>query len=124
MLQAGTLDRRVSIQRKTEARDAHGQPIETWSQIGRPRWAAMAPVDRLAERTEQFASRQFIASEQIEFKVRWTRDLQDLSPEDRIIYPITSNPEDWQIYEIMTVHEIGRYAGLSILTARRSETTT
>lgn len=123
MLQAGTLDRRISIQRKTEARDAHGEPIETWAQTGKVRWAAMAPVDRLAERTEQYAARQFIATEQIEFKIRWTRDLEDLTPEDRIIYPITPNPADWQIYEIMTVHEIGRRVGLSILTARRSETT-
>ena len=116
-MQAGKLDRRVRIERRTDTRDQYGQPIPTWAMIGKERWAQKSPLYG----TERFISDQFVSREQVEFTVRWARDLEDLNPKDRIVYPVTTAPTDSQIYEIIAVNEIGRYEGLRIMTARRSE---
>jgi SPP1 family predicted phage head-tail adaptor len=119
-MQAGKLDRKISIQRRTDTRDAHGQPIPDWSQIGLSRWARKMPV----EGSERFIADQFISREQVTWEVRWSTDLADLNPKDRIVYPITApsgTPLDSEIYEIMAVIEVGRRVGLRIMTARRSE---
>lgn len=116
-MQAGKLDRKISIQRRADTLDDHGQPIPAWTQIGAYRWSRKEPVNG----SERFASDQFIGREQNTFEVRWTEDLADLNPKDRIVYPVTDTPADNEIYEIMAVHEMGRRHGLTIMTARRSE---
>jgi head-tail adaptor len=117
-MKLGKLDRRISIQRKTDVRDAAGQPIPTWAQIGRQRWSAYYPVAGV----ERFISDQFVGRQQTEFQVQWAQDLASLSPLDRVVFPYSSSPDDSEIYDIMAVHEIGRREGLRIMTARRSET--
>ena len=117
-MKLGKLDRRISIQRKTDTQDVHGQPIPVWTQIGRQRWAAYYPVSG----DERFISDQFVGRQQTEFQVQWATDLADLSPLDRVVFPYSTSPTDSDIYDIMAVHEIGRRVGLRILTARRSET--
>jgi head-tail adaptor len=117
-MKLGKLDRRISIQRKTDTRDAHGQPIPVWAQIGRQRWAAYYPVSG----GERFISEQFVSRQQTEFQVQWAQDLASLSPLDRVVFPYSATPADSDIYDIMAVHEIGRREGLRIMTARRSET--
>ncbi len=116
-ISSGQLDRLISIERRTDTRDSHGQPIPAWSRTGRKRWARYRPMGG----TEMFASEQFIGRQQIEFLVRWSADLADLSPLDRIVYPPVSSPGNNEIYDIMGVHEEGRREGLRILTARRPE---
>lgn len=117
-MRAGKLDRKIQIERRTDTRDDHGQPIAVWTRIGTTRWASYGPVSG----AERFIADQFVAREQVEFQVRWASDLDDLNPKDRIVFPITSGTaSDSQIYEIMAVHEIGRREGLRIITARRSE---
>lgn len=117
-MQAGKLDRKISIERRTDTRDAAGQPIPTWRRIGLTRWAAVKPVTG----SERFTADQVIGRQQTEFQVRWASDLSDLNPIDRIVYPVTSSPSDSEIYDILAVHEIGRRTGFSIITSRRSET--
>ena len=56
MINAGQLDKRVKIQQATVARDAHGQPIETWSDLASV-WASIEPL----RGREFFAARQFQA---------------------------------------------------------------
>jgi head-tail adaptor len=117
-VRAGELDRRIAIERRTDTRDEHGEPIATWSRIGKIRFAKKHQMKGY----ERFGNDQYIGREQNEFWVRWTTDLEDLSPKDRIVYPVTTTPANYQIYEIMAVHEIGLREGLKIMTARRSET--
>lgn len=116
-MRAGELDRRISIERRTDVRDAFGQPVATWTRIGEVRWAKRKPV----RGSERYTADQFIAREQIEFWIRWTQDLASLNPKDRIVYPVTSTPADYEIYEIIAVEEIGRREGFKVMTARRSE---
>jgi SPP1 family predicted phage head-tail adaptor len=117
-MQAGKLDRKISIERRTDTRDAAGQPIPTWTRIGATRWAAVMPVSG----GERFTADQFIGRQQTEFQIRWASDISDISPLDRIVYPVASSPSDNEIYDVLAVHEIGRRAGLRIITSRRSET--
>ena len=118
VLKAGELDRRISIEQNTPTRDAHGEPIASWSRIGRVRWARYRPLLG----AERFGGDQFIAQEQVEFLVRWSLDLAALSPTDRVVFTVTDDtPEAQTIYDIMAVHEVGRREGLRIMTARRAE---
>jgi len=119
-MQAGRLNRKISIERRRDVSDDHGQPIPSWQRIGTTRWADRIPVSG----TERFTSDQFIGREQVEFHVRWTKDISDLSPMDRVVYPPTPLElvPDSRIYDIMAVHEIGWRDGLRIMAARRAET--
>ena len=116
-MQAGKLDRRISIERRTDTRDEVGQPIPDWERIGTARWARYFPVSG----DERFTSDQFIARQQIEWTVRWATDLAEVNPLDRIVYPVTTTPTNSEIYDIIAVHEVGRRQGLKIITARRAE---
>lgn len=119
-MRAGNLSRRISIQRRTDTQDSAGQPIPTWAQIGSVRWADRKP----AGGNEKFGAEQFLAREQVVWEIRYASDLADLNPKDRIVYPVpalSDTPADSDIYEILAVTEIGRFQGLRILTARRSE---
>lgn len=119
-MRAGNLSRRISIQRRTDTQDSAGQPIPTWTQIGSVRWAERKPAGGY----EKFGAEQFLAREQVVWEVRYSSDLSGLNPKDRIVYPVPGldeTPADSHIYEILAVSEIGRFQGLKILTARRSE---
>lgn len=125
-MRRGKLDRRITIERKVDTRDEYGEPIASWQQIGPARWASRGPIGGV----ERFTSDQFIAREQVEFVIQWARDLADLSPLDRIVYAshgITASPSDpinFDYYDIIEVHEIGRHEGMRIIAARRTETFT
>jgi SPP1 family predicted phage head-tail adaptor len=118
-VRAGELNRRISIERRTDVNDEYGQPIPTWVRIGKIRWAKKFQMRGY----ERFANEQYVGREQNEFWVRWANDIDDISPEDRIVFPAQDSPPNSAIYEIMAVHEIGLREGFKILTARRSETT-
>ena len=121
-MRAGRLDRRVTIQRKTTSHSDSGAPIETWSVISHGRPASRMPIGG----EERFQAQQFVAREQVEFRVRCGSSVAGLSPLDRVIYPAPLDPNeqappDHDIYDIMAVHEIGRREGFRILAARRAE---
>ena len=118
-MRAGPLDRRVSIQRRTLTTSDSGDASETWLAIGSDRWASKRPVSG----TERYSGPQLEAREQIEFQLRWSEDLADLQPVDRIIEPAadaTASPSTpiRSIYDIIAVHEIGRREALSVITTR------
>ena len=127
-MQAGKLDRLITIQRATKTQGLDGHPSEAWTSIGalrRP--ASMRPL----RGDERFNDPQWVANEQIEFRVRYASGIADLEPKDRIIYPaITSaelndspqpDVEERRIHDIIAVHEIGRREGLQIITVRRTD---
>lgn len=119
-MRAGRLDRLIDIQRKSEAADDYGQPVETWAAIASRRPASYRPL----RGSERFASEQFIAREQVEFRVRYSLDISDVDPLDRIIYPALSGSPAAAasaIYDIIAVHEIGRREGFQIIASRRPE---
>ena len=120
-MQGGRLDRRIDIERKTVTQDEFGEEIVTWAKIVQRRAASVTPV----RGEERFASDQFIAEQQVEFRIRYSSTVADVNPLDRIIYPASSDadsPElEPQIFDIIEVSEIGRREGLKIVAARRAE---
>jgi head-tail adaptor len=102
------------VQRFTASLSPSGEPIETWLPMGPNRWASKTPVAGI----ERFGSEQLEAKEQVEFQLRWSDDLFDLQPADRIIEPATSTVGR-SIYDIFAVLEIGRREGFRILATRR-----
>jgi head-tail adaptor len=124
-MRAGRLDRRVAVQRLTTWLSGSGEPLEVWATIGGiARWASKSPVTGL----ERFGSQQLEAKEQLEFRLRWTGDLADLQPADRLIEPaddaLAPTIPSRSIYDIIAVLEINRREGLRVLTTRRLATPT
>src|SRR5262245_863768 len=120
----GRLDRKVTIQRKSITVDLSGQATETWADLAANRWASVNPVSG----DERFSTPEIGANQQVEFQVRWSSAIADLSPLDRIIYPpvpVTS-PEtptpDTSVFDIAAVHEVGRRRALRIIATRRTDT--
>lgn len=130
MMQAGRLDRLITIQRNASTAGEDGQPVESWSVVGTARRpASMRPV----RGDERFTAPQYVASEQVEFRVRYADTVAELTPLDRIVYPAFTSAESdspptdietRRIYDVLAVHEIGRREGLQIITARRADVTT
>lgn len=119
-MRAGALDRRVSVQRRTLTSSPSGEPIEAWAQIGNVRWALRMPLTGF----ERYTSAALEAKEQVEFRLRWSHDLADLQPSDRIVEsatpPTPGSVRD--IYDIFAVHEIGRHEVLRVLCSRETVT--
>jgi SPP1 family predicted phage head-tail adaptor len=117
-MRAGQLDTRVALQRKTTTYSSSGEPVETWSTLVE-RWSALRPLTG----AEVNAAEQWVAREQTEFTVRWSQEIADLSPLDRVICPADDasvSPEVARsVYDIVAVHEVGRNEALRITAARR-----
>lgn len=129
-MKAGTLDRRISVLRKSIALSPSGEPIETWRLLAPRLWASIIPL----RGEEKSAAPQYVAMEQVSIKVRWSDLLSDLSPLDRIVYPAVSEDElegsppdivpeaeigERRMYDIMAVLEVERREALQIQAARR-----
>jgi head-tail adaptor len=121
-MKAGSLDRRVTLMRKSETQSPSGEPVVAWAILA-TRAASLAPVSG----SERSVAPQVVAQEQVEFRVRWTNDIADLTPRDRIVYPALDpeepSPEipDTHIYDLLAVHEIGRREGLRLIAYRRTD---
>ena len=117
-MRAGSLDRRIELQRKTTSWSSSGQPVETWSTLTQ-RWANYKSLTG----DERNAAQQWIAREQVKFTIRWSSDVSDFSSLDRIIFPATdasvSPVPSRSIYDVIAVSEEGRQKGIAILAARR-----
>lgn len=117
-MRAGQLDVRIALQRKSVTHSPSGSPIEVWSTLVQ-RWSSLNPLTG----EERNASQQWIAREQTQFVIRWSSDIDDLSPLDRVIFPAddagNSPISSRSIYDIVTVHTKGRNDLLIINAARR-----
>ena len=95
-LGAGDLDRRITIRRATITFDAFNSPVESWADL----------VTVWAKRTDASAAESYRAQEigaQItaRFTVRWSSDVDDVNPKDRISF-------GGREYNITAVRDVGR----------------
>lgn len=115
-MRAGKLDRLIDIQRGAETQSPSGASVFTWSNLV-ARWPA--GLERRRDPIETAQNLQVMASDQVEFRIRYSSEVADLSPLDRIIYPAltppATDPEPRDIYNIISVSEIGRREGLRIV---------
>lgn len=123
---AGKLDRKITIQRKSETQLPSGEPVESWANLAVRRSASMWPF----KADERFAAPETTAYEQIEFRVRYSADVAALSPKDRVIYPALTAEQAADseyviparsIHDVLAVIEINRREGLKIITQRRPD---
>ena len=118
-----SLDRKIDIERKTVTQDEFGEEVELWDKLAFRRSASVSPV----RGEKRFTFEPSVARQQVEFRVRYSADVADLSLLDRIVYPPFSpdaspvpTPPDEQVYDIIEVHELGHKEGLRIVAARRA----
>lgn len=124
-MRAGRLDRLITIQRKTVTSTDSGDTVETWTTLIERRAAGYRPL----KGEERFAGEQTVGTEQVEFRIRYSSNVADLSQRDRIVYPALADespedePDNRNIYDILAVNEIGRREGFLIVTQRRADAT-
>lgn len=94
-MRAGKLDRRLTIQRRTEtSRNGYNEPVYDWADLATV-WAQQRP-ERGAER---FTAGQVNGAAVMTFHIRW---LEGLTEKDRLVY-------EGQVFEIVAPpREIGR----------------
>lgn len=103
-MRAGTLDRRIVIEKNTPIRSASGAEKESWATFATV-WAGARHVAG----GETFRGIGIVASAEIAFTVRWRTDITE---EMRIQF-------DGDDYDIHRISEIGRREGLVIQASRR-----
>jgi head-tail adaptor len=124
-MRAGRLDRLITIQRKTVTSTDSGDVVETWTTLVERRAAGYRPL----RGEERFGGEQIVGTEQVEFRIRWSANVAELSQRDRIVYPALADespedePDTRNIYDVLAVNEIGRREGLTIVTQRRADAT-
>lgn len=125
-MQAGKLDRFVTIQERTvTGQRASGEQIIEWVTLGPVRLPASYSSVRGDER---FTAEQYVATEQVEFRIRFSEQLSVLNPlQHRVIYPaLEADESDGEpplnrIFDVMASNELGRREAIRIYTSRRPE---
>lgn|SRR5574337_65813 len=105
-MNAGKMDRRITLQRKSEAQDSFGEAIGTWTDIATV-WAEVAPLTG----KERWAAQQVKAEADTLFRIHY---LPGLTPLDRVLY-------NGKTYDVYSVIEIGRRKGHEITALTRAE---
>jgi head-tail adaptor len=123
-VRAGRLDRLITIQRRTDTPSDSGEPVPTWSNIVARRPASFMPV----RGDERFSGEGYVATDQVEFRVRYSSEIATLNPKDRILYPAPDVGEEDDaatraVYNVIEVRELGRRAGLQIFAYRMPDVT-
>lgn len=128
-MQAGRLDRFITLQRYSAVMLPSGDRLLEWATLGPSRRPASV---RPASGTEGFTTPQTVAIELTEFRIRYSADVSSATPIDRIIYPALTSAEinaspvadvsAARVYDVVAVHEIGRREGLQIIGSRRPDT--
>lgn len=108
-MQAGKLDRRITIQRAVTTRDEFNAPIETWADVMTV-WASYEPVSdgerfRAGERAAEISAR---------FQIRYSSASSAITAMDRLVF-------DRRTYAITHIKEIGRRVGLELTAVSRSD---
>lgn len=104
-MRAGRLDRRITIQVRSQIRDSFGQSSETWADLHEVS-ASYKPV-RAGER---FAAQQTLGEEAAVFTIRYRADLSLSPAEHRIVYRE-------RVWNILGFSELGRREGWEIQAA-------
>lgn len=109
MLEAGKLDRRITIERATIARDEFNEAEKMWSPLATV-WAEKLEVSD----AERVAAQEVGAELTTRFRIRYSSLTADISPLDRCTY-------GGRTYQITGVKELGRREGVELTTTARAE---
>lgn len=115
-MKAGSLDRRIKIQRRVNTQSSSGAVVASWTTIAESRAASFHPTDGKEVRFGPGLE----ASQTVAFRIRYSSDVSELSPNDRIIFPATSTAEK-DIYNIVSVIRSDRNQSFLILANRKED---
>jgi len=98
-MEAGPMDRRITIQQNTGQIDDYGQEIPQWSDLDEI-WSQVVPL----RGNERYAAQQPGALSAMKFAIRYRSDVTE---QMRILY-------DGRYYDITYIEELGRQDGLML----------
>lgn len=99
MLDAGTMDRRITIEALTVSQDAYGGTTESWATLATV-WARWLPGGG----NERFVAAAVYSETQGRFRIRWR---SDVTTTHRVVWGGDN-------YDILAIDEIGRREGLEL----------
>jgi len=108
-MKAGSLDRRIVLERSTDGRDEYNEPVKTWAQLAIRR----ASYEPLSD-GEVLRGSETLAEASARFVIRYSTATATLNPKDRLVF----NGLVWQIER---VKEIGRREGQEITAKARAD---
>jgi SPP1 family predicted phage head-tail adaptor len=108
-MQAGELDRRITIERYSSSINDFGEEVGAWAAIATV-WASKADI----RDTERFVAQQVNSTITTRFQIRYSSMLADVNPKDRLTHA-------GLLYGIVAVKEIGRREGIEITAAARND---
>lgn len=108
-MDAGKLDRRITLRRATYARDASNAKVPTWADLITV-WANYTPVSD----GEKFSSGQVNAAISGRFVIRYSSEVSTVNPTDQLVF-------DGHTYNILNVKETARRQWLEITAAARGD---
>lgn len=114
MIEAGSLDRRITLQRSTTTQNALGEEVETWVDVATVSAKRTNLPVRVAA-AERVRGAEVAAVRYVSFRIRWAAKWADIDPTWRLIF-------EGRIFNIDDVNEVGRRIGWDIITTARSET--
>jgi SPP1 family predicted phage head-tail adaptor len=94
VVRAGTLNRRVTIQARTDTQNAMGEVTWAWTDVATV-WAAIEPMN--IKWREYFEARQMQSSADIRVRIRYRRGI---TTKHRVKYVEDGSPEYTHYYEI------------------------
>lgn len=109
MIDAGDLDRRVTLERHGITRDELNNPVEAWAALSTV-WASKHDVSD----TERLRGAEVGSTLTTRFVIRWSSVVRDINTKDRLTC------EGLQ-YGIVGVKELGRREFIEITAAARSD---
>lgn len=112
-MDAGRLDRRVTLQRATTAADAYGERVQTWADLATV-WAEKIESGRLVAREQADAGEARVALARRKFRIRWSETVAVIDASDRLLF-------EGDAYDILGVTELGRREGLEIECTARAD---
>lgn len=108
-MRAGSLDRRVTLQRYTETRDEYNAPVLSWGTLA----SVAASFEPLSD-GERLRLGEVAATASARFVIRYSTTVADLNPKDRLTF-------EGVVYQILHVKPVGRREGIEITAVARAD---
>lgn len=108
-MDAGKLDRRLTLQRYGITYNEDNEPVEGFADLATV-WASV----QYASDGERVRAAEVGATITIRFQIRYSSTVASVNPKDRVVY-------DGKVFDISAVKELGRREGLEISAAAAAD---